>query len=103
MDTTTPTETTKKGRGSTIVFRDYYLYKRAFLNYLLSLLPKKEVQIEVGVFGSSDLEGVLTSPYPINAAFLGTIISNIHSNKEHVYKSDILSTLKNIKILMNKL
>ena len=103
MDTTTPTETTKKGRGSTIVFRDYYLYKRAFLNYVLSLLPKKEVQIEVGVFGSSDMEGVLTSPYPINAAFLGTIISNIHSNKEHIYKSDILSTLKNIKILMDKL
>ena len=103
MDTTTPTETTKKGRGSTIVFRDYYLYKRAFLDYVLSLLPKKEVQIEVGSFGSSDIEGVLTSPYPINAAFLGTIISNIHSNKEHIYKSDILSTLKNIKILMDKM
>jgi len=103
MDTTTPTETTKKGRGSTIVFRDYFLYKRAFLDHVLSLLPKKEVQIEVGIFGSSDMDGVLSSPYPINGAFLGTILSNIHSNKEHIYKTDILSTLKNIRILMNKL
>ena len=100
LDTTSDSNNIDLGKGTVISFRDYSVYKRAFINKILNILKHNKIQKEVINVGSSDGEDVLKSPYPMNVSFIGIPLQRIHSNKEIIHKNDIGITLKNIKKLM---
>jgi len=103
LDTTSDSNNIDLGKGTVVSFRDYYIYKRAFINKIIDILKNNKIQKEVINTGSSDGEYVLSSPYPMNVAFIGIPIQKIHSNEEIIHKNDIIYTLKNMKKLMTSL
>lgn len=103
LDTTSDSNNIDLGKGTVVTFRDYNIYKRAFVNKIIHILSGDKIQKEVVNDGSSDGEYVLSSPYPMNVAFLGIPIQKIHTNQEIIHKDDIKYTFKNVKKIMTSL
>jgi len=105
LDVTMEEHNLKMGIGPAVAIRDEDIFDRKFIQRVIDTLKKEKAtfQIAVGDEGSSDGKAIAHSPFPINTAFMGACIKNIHTPFEVIHKNDFLHTLNCLNILFKKL
>lgn len=104
-DVTWVTDGVLSGNGTVISLKDQHLPRRSFINKIVDLAIKHQIefQLEVEDEGSSDGGEIQKMPYPIDWCFIGPPEKNVHSPNEKIHKKDILSTLEFYRVLTDEL
>jgi putative aminopeptidase FrvX len=104
-DITWVTDGVQPGKGVAISMRDRHIPRKKFINKIIDLAKKSEInfQLEVEGNGSSDGRELQLSPYPFDWCFIGAPEDNVHSPNETVNKDDIKSMIDIYRYLMNNL
>ncbi|SIN94532.1 M20/M25/M40 family metallo-hydrolase [Algoriphagus halophilus] len=104
-DITWVTEGVKHHEGVAISIRDKFIPRRKFLDKIISIAKKSQVQfqLEVENYGGSDGREIQNSPYAIDWCFIGAPEDHVHSPNEKVSLADLNSMIELYKILMEKL
>lgn len=104
-DITWVTKGVHHGKGTVISLRDSGIPRRVFVNRILEIAKRSELQfqVEVEAIGGSDGTELQKSSLPVDWCFIGAPESNVHSPDELVYKNDIQSMIDLYKILMKEL
>lgn len=78
-------------KGVAISMRDRNIPRRSYVNRIIEIARKRQVdfQLEVEGMGSSDGRELQLSPYPFDWCFVGAPEENPHSPHEKVYKHDL--------------
>ena len=99
------TEGVKHHEGVAISIRDKFIPRRKFLDKIISIAKKSQVQfqLEVENYGGSDGREIQNSPYAIDWCFIGAPEDHVHSPNEKVSLADLNSMIELYKILMEKL
>lgn len=102
-DITWATDGIEPGKGVVISLRDRHIPRQAFIQRIIEIANKSEIdyQLEVEGVGSSDGGEVQRSPYPIDWVFVGAPQMNPHTPFEKVHKHDISQMVDFYKVLMN--
>ena len=92
-------------KGVAISMRDRNIPRRTYLNRIINVARKHNVdfQLEVEGLGSSDGRELQQSAYPFDWCFVGAPQENPHTPKEKVYKADITSMISLYRHLMKEL
>ena len=79
------------GKGVVISMRDRNLPRRSFVDKIIDIATKRNIdfQLEVEGVGSSDGRELQLSPYPFDWCFVGAPEYKAHTPDEKVYKHDI--------------
>ena len=93
------------GKGVVISLRDRNLPRRSFLDKIIGIARKHEIdfQLEVEAMGSSDGGELQRTPYPFDWCFVGAPEANAHSAYEKVHKHDIATMIDLYQVLMKEL
>lgn len=104
-DITWVSDGVKPGKGVAISMRDRNIPRRKFVNRIISLAQKHDIdhQLEVEGAGSSDGRELQTSPYPFDWCFVGAPQQKPHTPEEKVHKDDIKSMIALYSMLMKEL
>ena len=92
-------------KGVAISMRDRNIPRRSYLNRIIEVARKHNVdfQLEVEGLGSSDGRELQQSAYPFDWCFVGAPQENPHTPDEKVYKADITSMISLYRHLMKDL
>ncbi len=104
-DITWVTDGVVHGKGVAISMRDSSIPRKAYLNRILELAKKSNVQfqLEVESAGGSDGSMLQKSDLPFDWLFIGAPEDFVHSPDEKVFKEDIRSMLAMYQYLMKHL
>ena len=104
-DVTSTSKSIRHGEGSVIGVGIEELPDQAFFKKIMDVSEtyNLSVQAEIRKTGKSDFTRLLTTPYYFDMCYIGTPISNKHSSKEKIHKSDILDLFKVYNTLMKNL
>jgi len=104
-DITWVTDGVTHGEGVVISMRDHSIPRRSYINRIIEIAEKHQIQsqLEVEASGASDGRELQNSPYPMDWCFIGAPEDNVHTPNEIVYKADIVSMLKLYRLLMEEL
>lgn len=104
-DITWVTDGVEPGKGVVISMRDRNIPRKSYINRIISIAKKREVdfQLEVEGMGSSDGRELQLSPYPIDWCFVGAPEQNAHTPNEKVHTDDIDSMITLYSHLMTDL
>ncbi len=93
------------GGGVAISSRDSCVPRKKYLDRILKLAKESKIpyQVEVESAGGSDGGVLQKGAYPIDWCFIGAAEDHVHSPRELVYKSDILSMVQMYQMLMKNL
>ncbi|MCD9016948.1 M20/M25/M40 family metallo-hydrolase [Parachryseolinea silvisoli] len=93
------------GKGVAISMRDRNLPRRSFVDRIIGIARKRQVdfQLEVEGMGSSDGRELQVSPYPFDWCFVGAPESGPHTPDERVHKHDIRTMIELYQWLMKDL
>ena len=92
-------------KGVAISMRDRNIPRRSYVNRIIAIARKYNVdfQLEVEGLGSSDGRELQQSVYPFDWCFVGAPQENPHTPKEKVYRADITSMISLYRHLMKDL
>lgn len=92
-------------KGVAISVRDRNIPRRSFVNRIIAIARRHNVdfQLEVEGLGSSDGRELQQSAYPFDWCFVGAPQENPHTPKEKVYTPDITSMISLYRHLMKDL
>ena len=101
-DITWATDGVPQGKGVAISMRDSMLPRRSYLNRIIELAKKSEIdfQLEVESAGGSDGGVLQKGDLPIDWCFIGAAEDNVHTPDEIVAKYDIMCMVELYKYLM---
>lgn len=104
-DITWITDHISHGKGVVISLRDSMLPRKKFLNKIIKLASKSNIdfQLEVESAGGSDGSTLQKSEYLIDWCFIGAGEDNVHTADEIVSKYDIICMVEMYRYLMKKL
>jgi putative aminopeptidase FrvX len=104
-DITWVTDGVKHGEGVAISLRDSGLPRKKYLNRILEIARKTDIQfqLEVESAGGSDGNALQRSSYPIDWCFVGAPEDGVHSPDEKVHKADIEAMHQLYSVLMKEL
>ena len=104
-DITWVTNGVKHGEGTVISIRDSGIPRRSYVNRIIKLAEKYQIQfqIEVEDSGGSDGNSLQRSALPWDWCFIGAPEDNVHTENEKVHKKDIESMNKLYSKLMQDL
>lgn len=104
-DITWVTEGVKHGKGVAISMRDAGIPRRSYLNKIIDIANKHDLEYQLEVEGSGGSDGLQLqrSSIPFDWLFVGAPEDNVHSPDEKVHKSDIASMLELYRVLMKEL
>lgn len=104
-DITWVTEGVKSGNGVVISMRDSLIPRRSYVNTIISIAKKFDInyQLEVEGSGGSDAKELQFSEYPWDWCFIGAPEEFVHTPDEKVHKEDISEMIKIYRILMKEL
>ena len=104
-DITWVTKSIRHGKGVVISMRDSYIPRRKYVDKIISIAKKSDIdfQLEVIDSGGSDGSELQKSPYPFDWCFIGAPESNIHTPYEKVHQHDIACMTKMYKYLIKRL
>ena len=104
-DITWVTNGVKHGEGTVISIRDSGIPRRSYINRIIKLAEKYQIQfqIEVEDSGGSDGNSLQRSALPWDWCFIGAPEDNVHTENEKVHKKDIESMNKLYSKLMQDL
>lgn len=94
-DITWVTDGVHPGKGVAISLRDRNIPRRSFINRIIDVAQKREInfQLEVEGMGSSDGRELQISPYPFDWCFIGAPQEHPHTPHESVDNRDIQSMI----------
>ncbi|MFT5820281.1 MAG: putative aminopeptidase FrvX [Crocinitomix sp.] len=104
-DITWVTDGVTHGKGVAISMRDQGIPRRSYLNRIISLAKKHEIdfQLEVESAGGSDGTALQKSDVPFDWCFIGAPEDNVHTPDEKVHKFDIRAMVKLYQVLIAEL
>ena len=104
-DITWITDYVSPGKGVVISMRDSGLPRRSYLEKIIKIAEKSEIdfQLEVESAGGSDGSSLQKSDLLIDWCFIGAAEDNVHTPDEIVSKYDIMCMVELYKVLMKKL
>ncbi|NOQ75856.1 MAG: aminopeptidase [Crocinitomix sp.] len=104
-DITWVTDGVTHGKGVAISMRDQGIPRRSYLNRIIALANKHEIdfQLEVESAGGSDGTALQKSDVPFDWCFIGAPEDNVHTPDEKVHKFDIAAMVKLYQVLMAEL
>lgn len=104
-DITWVSDGVEPGKGVAISMRDRNLPRRKYVDKIIRIAEKRNVdyQLEVEGNGSSDGRELQISPYPFDWCFVGAPEQNPHTPYEKVHKHDINTMIELYKWLMRDL
>ena len=104
-DITWITDYVSPGKGVVISMRDSGLPRRSYLEKIIKIAEKSEIdfQLEVESAGGSDGSSLQKSDLLIDWCFIGAAEDNVHTSDEIVSKYDIMCMVELFKVLMKKL
>lgn len=104
-DITWVTEGVLPGKGVAVSMRDRNIPRRKFVDSIIEIAEKRNVQyqLEVEGAGSSDGRELQTSPYPFDWCFVGAPEAHAHTPNERVHKRDIAAMIELYGWLMKDL
>lgn len=104
-DITWVTEGIQHRGGVAISMRDKSIPRRSYLNKIINIAEKYNIQyqLEVESTGGSDGSYLQRSDLPIDWCFVGAPENNAHSPQERVFISDIEEMIKFYMVLMKEL
>jgi putative aminopeptidase FrvX len=104
-DITWVTNGVKHGGGVAISMRDQYIPRRKYLNRIIEIAKKSDIdyQLEVESAGGSDGGYLQKADTLFDWCFIGAPEDNVHSPDEKVYIKDIVSMIDIYRLLMKEL
>lgn len=104
-DITWVTEGIRHNGGVAISLRDKSIPRRSYLNKIISIAKKHQIQhqLEVESSGGSDGSFLQAAALPFDWCFIGPPEDHVHSPKEKVFLNDIEEMMKLYIILMKEL
>ena len=104
-DVTWDTDGVHRGNGVVISMRDAFIPRRKFVDAIIRIAETSGVayQLEVEGAGGSDGSEIQKLPYPIDWCFIGAPVTNPHTAREAIYKSDVTQMIALYKVLLAEL
>ena len=104
-DITWVTDGVEPGYGVVISMRDRNIPRKSFVNKIMAIAEKHQInyQLEVEGSGSSDGRELQQAPYPFDWCFVGAPQLNPHTPVEKVHKQDVKSMIELYSKLMKEL
>lgn len=95
----------KPSLGPVISMRDSLVPRRSYINKIIGIAKKFELQYQLEVEGSggSDAKELQMAEYPWDWCFIGAGEENVHTPDEKVHKKDIEGMVELYKVLMKEL
>jgi len=104
-DITWVTHGVEHGKGCAISLRDSGIPRKSFINKVIAIAKKTDInfQLEVEGSGGSDGNELQKSNYPWDWCFVGAPEDHVHSPNEKVHKADIQSMVDLYTVLLKEL